>query len=82
MEDRKTSIAQSIVYYRIAAVASLLCGVGSVILGAVTLQDAGDGRVFVGMGLCQIALGLVMLTLSLACLQIVARLRGHQRRQR
>lgn len=82
MEDRKTSIAQSIVYYRIAAVASLLCGAGSVILGAVTLQDADGGRVFVGIGLSQIALGLVMLTLALACLQIVARLRAQLRRLR
>jgi hypothetical protein len=82
MEDRKTSIAQSIVYYRIAAVASLLCGTGSVILGAVTLQDADGGRVFVGIGLSQIALGLVMLSLALACLQIVARLRAQLRRLR
>jgi hypothetical protein len=82
MEDRKTSIAQSIAYYRIAAVASLLCGAGSVILGAVTLHDADGGRVFVGIGLSQIALGLVMLTLALACLQIVARLRAQLRRLR
>jgi hypothetical protein len=81
VDDRKRSLSQSISYFRIAAVASVVCGAGSVIIGGLSLGRADEGRVFVGMGLSQIALGLVMLTLSVACFQLVARLRAQQHRQ-
>jgi hypothetical protein len=81
-ESSKLSLTQSISYFRVAAVATLVCGLGSAIMGALTLRDADAGRVLVGMGLTQIALGLVILTLSVACFQFVARLRAQQRRHK
>ena len=80
ISSRTLSIAQSITYFRISAVASLICGIGSLCLGLLTLSDGGGERVFIGMGLSQIALGLVLLALCVACVQFVARLRAQQRK--
>jgi hypothetical protein len=76
------SVAESITYFRISAVASFVCGIGSIFLGLLTLSDVGDTRMLVGMGLSQIALGLVLLMLCVACVQLVSRLRAQQRSRR
>jgi len=78
MSSRSLSVAQSITYFRISAVASFICGIGCLFVGMLTLSEVSE-RVFLGMGLSQIALGLVLLALCVACLQLVARLRARQR---
>ena len=80
--SRSLSVAQSITYFRISAVASFICGIGSLCVGMLTLSHVSGERVFIGMGLSQIALGLVLLALCVACVQLVARLRARQRNGR
>jgi hypothetical protein len=81
-DDRDTTAPRSITYFRVSAVAALLCAVGSGVLGSLALNRATEGRAFTGLGLVLVMLSIVMLALTVACVQIVSRLQAQAHRQR
>lgn len=74
-EDHNTTlIARSIVYYRVCAVAALVCALGSGSVGVLALGNASEGRLVTVLGFVMITLAIVMAAMSVACAQIAAQL--------
>ena len=81
-DEQDVTASRSITYFRVSAVAALICAVGSGILGSLALNRATEGRAFTGLGLVLVMLSIVMLALTVACVQIVSQLQARAARQR
>jgi hypothetical protein len=81
-DEQDLANARSITYFRVSAIAALVCAVGSGIFGSVALARASEGRAFTGLGLVLVMLSIVMLALAVACVQIVSQLQARAKRQR
>jgi Na+/melibiose symporter-like transporter len=81
-DGQDTTAARSATYFRVCAVATLVCAVGSGVFGVAALGRANEGRAFTGLGLVLVMLSIVMLALTVACVQIVSQLQARASRQR
>jgi hypothetical protein len=81
-DEHDVTASRSITYFRVSAVAALICAVGSGILGSLALNRATEGRVFTGLGLALVMLSIVMLALTVACVQVVSQLQARAAQQR
>jgi hypothetical protein len=81
-DDHNLAAQRSVTYFRVSAVAALVCAVGSGILGVLSLARASEGRQFTGLGLVLVMLSIVMLALTVACVQIASHVQARAGRRR